>query len=303
MALYGVGLNVAVERIILDLKLHIAKSNQASLKNLQRIFEKADANGNHRLSLKEFEKALANFGFFPKVVDLQALLKHYDTNGDGQIDFDEFIVAVREPLNERRRKLVDKAWRKLDPDHSGWTNVRILYENFNGSKDKQVIEKKKTSDEVFEDFLGNFDKVNKADPNSRITNEEFVSHYTDLGVAIPSDNYFSELLQGTWNIEEDKESTISVNEIKDIIKTLRYKLIQRAKNGQDESLLRKLFKDFDLNKSGYLTLDELQAMMIRLECPVHINYLAAVFSFIDQNKSGYIEFEEFANLVINDPFP
>jgi len=32
----------------------------------------------------------------------------------------------REPLNERRIKLVEKAWRKLDPEHSGWTNVRIL---------------------------------------------------------------------------------------------------------------------------------------------------------------------------------
>jgi len=303
MALYGVGLNVAVEKIVLDLKLHIAKSGGASLKNLQKIFEKSDNNGNHLLSLKEFEKALAAFGFFPKVVDLQALLKYYDRNGDGNIDFEEFVAAIREPLNERRRKLVDKAWRKLDPDNLGWTNVRILYENFNGSKDKQVIEKKKTSDEVFSDLLSNFDKVNKADPNSKITYEEFVSYYTDLGVAIPSDNYFSELLQNTWTIEEDKESTISVHEIKDIIKTLRFKLIQRAHAGKDETLLRKLFQDFDLNKSGYLTLDELQAMMIRLECPVHINYLAAVFSYLDKNKSGYIEFEEFTNFIINDPFP
>jgi len=95
MALYGVGLNVAVEKIVLDLKLHIAKSGGASLKNLQKIFEKADSNGNHLLSLKEFEKALAAFGFFPKIVDLQALLKYYDKNGDGNIDFEEFVAAVR----------------------------------------------------------------------------------------------------------------------------------------------------------------------------------------------------------------
>ena len=95
MALYGVGLNVQVEKIHLDLKLHIAKSGGTSLKNLQRIFEKADTNGNHKLSLKEFEKALAGFGFFPKVTDLQALLKYYDKSGDNQIDLDEFVSAIR----------------------------------------------------------------------------------------------------------------------------------------------------------------------------------------------------------------
>lgn len=303
MALYGVGLNVTVERIHMDLKLHIAKSNGASLKNLQRIFQKADVNGNQKLSLKEFEKALAAFGFFPKVVDLQALLKYYDKNGDGQISLDEFLSAIRDPLNERRRKLVDKAWRKLDSNHANSVSLRTLYENFNASKDKQVIEKKKTNDDIFDDFLSNFDNVEKSDPNFQITYEDFFNYYTDLGVGIPSDNYFSELLQNTWTIEEDKESTISVNEIKDIIKTLRYKLIQRSNSSQDEFLLRKLFKEFDLNNSGYLTLDELQAMMIRLETPVNLNYLSAVFAYIDKNKSGHIEFDEFANFLVNDPFP
>jgi Ca2+-binding protein (EF-Hand superfamily) len=95
MALYGVGLDVTVKKIHMDLKLHIAKKVGASLKNLQNIFNQMDKNGNHKLELKEFEKGLAAFGFFPKKVDLQALLKYYDKNGDGAIDFDEFLTAIR----------------------------------------------------------------------------------------------------------------------------------------------------------------------------------------------------------------
>lgn len=95
MALYGVGLDVTVKRINLDLKLHIAKKVGASVKKLEMIFNTFDRNGNKRLDIKEFEKCLAAFGFFPKKVDLQALLKYYDRNGDGNIDFSEFVAAIR----------------------------------------------------------------------------------------------------------------------------------------------------------------------------------------------------------------
>jgi Ca2+-binding protein (EF-Hand superfamily) len=174
-----------------------------------------------------------------------------------------------------------------------------IVHNFNATKTKEVIEKKKTQDDVFKEFLSNF----RLDINNGVSKKEFFDYYTDLGVSIPSDNYFSELVQNTWDIVEDKESTISVEEIKDIIKTLRYKLIQLSKGSQDEFLLRKLFKEFDISNSGYLTLDDLSAMMVRLEAPLNPNYLAAVFSYIDKNKSGYVEFEEFVNLVVNNPFP
>ena len=174
-----------------------------------------------------------------------------------------------------------------------------IVHNFNATKTNEVIEKKKTQDDVFKEFLSNF----RLDINNGVSKKEFFDYYTDLGVSIPSDNYFSELVQNTWDIVEDKESTISVEEIKDIIKTLRYKLIQLSKGSQDEFLLRKLFKEFDISNSGYLTLDDLSAMMVRLEAPLNPNYLAAVFSYIDKNKSGYVEFEEFVNLVVNNPFP
>ena len=95
MSLYGVGLNVQCQKIHLDLKLHIAKQGGATIKNLEKIFHQMDKNGNHKLDIKEFEKGLAAFGFFPKVVDLQCLMKFYDQNKDGHIDFEEFIGAIR----------------------------------------------------------------------------------------------------------------------------------------------------------------------------------------------------------------
>jgi len=145
------------------------------------------------LDIKEFEKGLAAFGFFPKVVDLQCLMKFYDKNGDKQIDFEEFITAIRDPLNERRNKLIMKIWKKLDPENQGVITLQTLHNNFSAAKNKQVIEKLKSQDEIFEEFLEAISIADKADPDCPCTKQQFFDYYTDLGVSIPSDNYFSEI--------------------------------------------------------------------------------------------------------------
>lgn len=76
-----------------------------------------------------------------------------------------------------------------------------------------------------------------------------------------------------------------------------------TKGANEEFLLRKLFKEFDINKSGFLSLDEMQAMLIKLEIPVSKRYLNAVFSKLDRNRSGVIEFDEFVYYIVNDPYP
>ena len=95
MALYGVGLDTTVKRLNTDLKLAISQRGGINIRNLQRIFKKVDLNGNNKIDLKEFEIGLAHFGFFPKKVDLQALLNFYDIDHDGFINFEEFVRGLR----------------------------------------------------------------------------------------------------------------------------------------------------------------------------------------------------------------
>ena len=66
---------------------------------------------------------MAAFGIFPKKVELQALVKFYDVDGDGNISYDEFLSGLREPLNERRVNMVKKAFAMLDRNGSGEITV------------------------------------------------------------------------------------------------------------------------------------------------------------------------------------
>lgn len=46
-------------------------------------------------------------------------MKFFDTNGDGVMNYDEFIVGIRGSLNAPRQEVVNRAFAKMDKDGSG----------------------------------------------------------------------------------------------------------------------------------------------------------------------------------------
>jgi Ca2+-binding EF-hand superfamily protein len=70
----------------------------------------------------------------------------------------------------------------------------------------------------------------------------------------------------------------------------------------EEVTLRKIFKQFDLNNSNTITLDELAAMLAKLCISVDRKYIVGMMKKLDTNGTGVIEFDEFANLIVNDPY-
>jgi len=95
MAFYGVNMDVMVRELNLKFKLAIQQRGGVGIRSLHIIFKRMDFNGNKVLDIGEFEQALAAFGLFPKKVELQALMKYYDVNGDGNIGYEEFIRGLR----------------------------------------------------------------------------------------------------------------------------------------------------------------------------------------------------------------
>ena len=172
---------------------------------------------------------------------------------------------------------------------------------FNVSKNADYIYGKKTKDQIISEFLVNFEGVG-GDHDGKISIDEFIQYYTDLSVGISSDEYFSETIMNDWGIKDEHKSDVSKQEMEFIVKLFRQKLTQKTTGGHDEMYLRKLFMEFDINKSGFLGMDELLAMMIKMEIPVHEKYLAALFGMFDKSGDGQIEFEEFVHYILYNPY-
>lgn len=100
MALYGVGLEVEMKRLLLDFKMKLAqKGFNKGIKSLRYFFKQSDLNGNRKLEPAEFRECLQNVGLIPSTQQFSALLKYLDVNQDGSIDFEEFLKGVRGELS------------------------------------------------------------------------------------------------------------------------------------------------------------------------------------------------------------
>ena len=150
-------MNIEVNRINTDFKMKIAKQGGLGIRSLGVIFRRMDFNGNKKLNQEEFTEALATFGLFPKVVEIQALLKYYDIDGDGNITYEEFIRGLREPLTKRRLNMVEKAFKQMDKDGSGKVTVSDIDAIYDVSQNQDFIDGKLTREEVIGQFLDGFD--------------------------------------------------------------------------------------------------------------------------------------------------
>lgn len=63
-----------------------------------------------------------------------------------------------------------------------------------------------------------------------------------------------------------------------------------------------MFDEFDSNGNGILTLDEIAALMSKLQICCERKYLMAMLTCLDKNESGALEYDEFASFVIYDPY-
>lgn len=162
------------------------------LRGLRRMFKAMDRNGNGSLSPIEFKYAMRDYGLTLSEIEVTQIVKHFDSNKDGQLSFDEFLRAIRGELNARRLDMVHQAYRVLDKDGSGQVTIEDIRMAYDVSFHPDFQSGKKTADEVLRDFMSVWE-THKRD--GIVTIEEFEDYYKDLSASIDSDDYFELMIR------------------------------------------------------------------------------------------------------------
>ena len=246
----------------------------------------------HCLHLGKFRSIFVTlFRFFPKQVDLKALHKFYDTDGDGNISYNEFVNALADQkMNQRKLNMVEKTWATLDASRAGELTGQQLCDCM---KDKSSPQK----------ILDMFPGTTGSNMEGKVSFDEFLQYYREVATYIPNDEYFMRAIEGQWEgVSEDIEASVNRTRVMHIVKLMRQRLTTISNNKQEEYVLRDIFRTFDLDKSGSITLTELAGMMSKLNVACKEDELLAVMKELDTNMTGTLEFEEFYTFMIVDPW-
>ena len=107
--------------------------------------------------MNEFKKAIKDFQIDVKDSEVRELFNFFDKNKDGSINYDEFLLGVRGPMNNFRKKLVNQAFDILDKDGSGILTYEDLVGVYNAKMHPDVKAGKKSEEKVLKEFLSTFE--------------------------------------------------------------------------------------------------------------------------------------------------
>ena len=117
------------------------------------MFRAMDRNRNGSLDPVEFKYAMRDYGIKLSEIEVSQIVKHFDTNNDGKLSFDEFLRAIRGDLNPRRQNMVHQAYKVLDKDGSGQVTIKDIEIAYDVSYHPDYQSGRKTAREVLADFM------------------------------------------------------------------------------------------------------------------------------------------------------
>ena len=157
-----------------------------------------DDNGDRKIDKQEFYWGLQDLGAKVSKKEAALLLDYLDTNQDGVVSYDEFLVGIRGAPNEQRMEVIDLAFQKFDRDGNGTINSADLRVVYDCSKHPKVISGEMTPEEVFVEFLASFGDKNG---DGIITREEWNDYYAAVSSNIDNDGHFCLLMRNAWKLD------------------------------------------------------------------------------------------------------
>lgn len=108
-------------------------------------------------------------------------------------------------MNQKRINVVLQAFDKLDLDKSGVVDINEVKNLYNAKNSKDVLSGKKTEEQIYEEFLETFEthhNMRGGAKDQRVTKEEFIEYYTNISMSIDNDEYFVQMIQSCWKLNE-----------------------------------------------------------------------------------------------------
>jgi Ca2+-binding EF-hand superfamily protein len=285
-----------ISEVVQDLRTQLSRRGDASISTLGRAFKLNDVDRSGYFELEEFVTVLGRVGLFLKTQEINMLFRHFDTNRDKRINYEEFLKGLQGCMNQRRIEIVKKAFSKLDRDGSGLVDSKDIAGLYNASRHPLVLSGEKSEMQVLDEFLRAFEGAG-GNNDGKVTIDEFVEYYSSISASIPyDDDYFVMVMERAWGIKEDDTSQgpLPPSLRAKLENVIREKLRQKTRTGKSEqATLQSCFAYFDSENSGFIVYESFVAALRRLGVVLDAPVSRALFDAFDQQPDGRISYLEF----------
>ena len=217
-------------------------------------------------------------------------MKHYNCGPNDRhrlINTRAFVNGLRLPLEGVREKAVKESFCKIVGDKEAecftvkQAREAFAYQEFD--KWCEAMQLPNSDDEI-------------------VTMEQFCEFYADISMTIFKDQEVVSLVSETWCVDTSGYF-VHPKEVETLIAAIRHNLMKHGSSRHSEEfILRDCFRELDRNGDGGLGIDELRALLMRINLRTEEKYLKALLDKFDTNQNGKVEFEEFQRYVVADRY-
>ena len=238
--------------------------------DLDSAFSVLDADGSGSVTHREFKDGLRELGIELPHAQMKELIATFDEDGDGDIDYSEFV-----------REFTDGE----DPLVDAWT-----------LQSKLAVVDADIAEEDLNDAFGKLDY----DGDGSITHDEFRAGLRRIGVVLPIGTV-KELIR---TFDADDDGMIEWQEFVHEFGTKPHQLqalllAQGQKTEAREEILKRIWKQVDVDGSGALDRDEVRQVLILMGRSEDEIDLDAAMEEMDDDRSGEVDYQEFETWFVN----
>ncbi|KAF1794164.1 EF-Hand 1, calcium-binding site [Phytophthora cactorum] len=183
-----------------------------ALVELGRCLRLSDADGDGKLTLGEFRRALQNSyettsGTTPNNAplsdaDLRGLFRHLDVDRMGSVLVEAALDLVRGTMSTRRLRHVHAAYQTLARETgTSFLDACDVVQRYDASRHPEVIAQRKSEEQCFREFVENFDMdENSGEGSGKILPRQWEAYYHNVSFLVPDDDLFELIVRNTWQL-------------------------------------------------------------------------------------------------------
>ena len=299
------------EIILEKIRKKLSARGVRGITSIAKNFRLIDEDNSQTIDYNEFKKASKDFRFDLTENEIQIAFSLFDKNKNGVIDYDEFIRIIRGEMNENRKKIVEEIFNKLDINHLNAIEKEELISKFNAKNHPDVLNGKKTEDEILLEFIETFENTYNylcgTENDGKVTLEEFMEYYENVSLSIDNDDYFEMLINNTWGfnnennyVNNNNKGWSNKNENNDNNLQSNYKRRfgdnNKRNNNNINTINEKNFvqNEFYPNENNILDIFRNE---IRKKGAKGIIGLAKQFKLFDENKNKTLDYKQFSKAI------